>query len=722
MSLKEKLLFIQVNLKAPKNLYNSFGNYNYRNAEGILNAVKPYLDDNKVSLTLSDCMECIGDRIYVKATATLHGFKKGVSALGGITVNGMKTITAGITAGVTAAAGGIAAIGTAAVSAYADYEQLVGGVETLFGAGGQSVWDYADSVGKSVNEVREEYGKLMIAQNEVMDNASKAYKTAGLSANEYMETVSGFAASLKQSTSSELEAAQIADQAVIDMADNANKMGTSMESIQNAYQGFAKQNYTMLDNLKLGYGGTKSEMERLLADATALSGVEYDLDSLSDVYSAIHVIQDELGITGTTAKEASTTIQGSVGAMKASWQNLLIGVADDNQNFDQLVEDFVNSVGTVAENILPRVEIALDGVGNLVEELVPIIIDRIPELANDVLPDLIQSGVNMISSIVTGLNENLPELLSGGAEILNTLSEGILSLLPMLGEAAYNIITTLISGITDNADSVFSSGSEILLNLVNGIAEKLPDLLSSGVDAVISLAMAITEPGTLTNIITAGINLLVSLVDGILNALPKLLEAAPIIIARLVSALISNAPQLLKAAVHILVKLAEFMISNTAKLLAAVPKLFTSLVNNFKEMDWGSIGKNIIDGIWSGIQAGWDWLTGNVKNLATNLFNAAKDALGIHSPSRKFKYLGEMCVAGFDDGIQDLMSTDGITKNINASISTGSAGISGNGTSTGLGSFNQTINVNQQISTPDELARAVRVESKQGLMRGAYGY
>ena len=635
----------------------------------------------------------------------------------------MKTITAGITAGVTAAAGGIAAIGTAAVSAYADYEQLVGGVETLFGAGGQSVWDYADSVGKSVNEVREEYGKLMIAQNEVMDNASKAYKTAGLSANEYMETVSGFAASLKQSTSSELEAAQIADQAVIDMADNANKMGTSMESIQNAYQGFAKQNYTMLDNLKLGYGGTKSEMERLLADATALSGVEYDLDSLSDVYSAIHVIQDELGITGTTAKEASTTIQGSVGAMKASWQNLLVGVADDNQNFDQLVEDFVDSVGTVAENILPRVETALDGVGTLVEELVPIIIDRIPKLANDVLPDLIQFGVNMIASIVTGLNENLPELLSGGEEILDTLSEGILSLLPTLGEAAYNIITTLISGITDNADSVFSSGSEILLNLVNGIAEKLPDLLSSGVDAVISLAMAITEPGTLTNIITAGINLLVSLVDGILNALPKLLEAAPIIIERLVSALILNAPQLLKAAVHILIKLAEFMITNTAKLLAAVPKLFTSLVNSFKEMDWGSIGKNIIDGIWSGIQAGWDWLTGNVKNLATNLFNAAKDALGIHSPSRKFKYLGEMCVAGFDDGIQDLMSTDGITKNINASISTVSAGMSGGkGVGIGLGNFNQTINVNQQISTPDELARAVRVESKQGLMRGAYGY
>lgn len=563
----------------------------------------------------------------------------------------------------------------------------------------------------------------MIAQNEVMDNASKAYKTAGLSANEYMDTVSSFAASLKQSTSSELEAAQVADQAVIDMADNANKMGTSMESIQNAYQGFAKQNYTMLDNLKLGYGGTKSEMERLLADATKLSGVEYDLDSLSDVYSAIHVIQDELGITGTTAKEASTTIQGSVGAMKSAWENLLVGVADDNQNFDQLVNDFVDSVGTVAENILPRIEIALDGVGSLVEELVPVILDRIPELANDVLPDLLQSGVNMITSIVTGLNDNLPALLSSGSEILVILISGILSLLPTLGEAAYNIITTLLSGITDNADSVLNSGSEILLNLINGIAGKLPDLLSAGVDAIISLAMAITEPGTLTNIITAGINLLIALVDGIFNALPKLLSAAPVIIARLVSALISNVPQLLKAAVHILVKLAEYMILNTAKLLSAVPKLFNSLVSNFKEMDWGSIGKNIIDGIWNGIQAGWDWLTGNVRNLATNLFNAAKDALGIHSPSRKFKYLGEMCVAGFDDGIQDLMSTDGITKNINASLSTVSAGmVSSSRSESGFGNFNQTINVNQQIATPDELARAVRVESKQGLMRGAYGY
>ena len=267
-----------------------------------------------------------------------------------------------------------------------------------------------------MSEVREEYGNLMTAQNEVMKNASEAYETAGLSANEYMDTVSGFAASLKQSTSNELEAAQAANQAVIDMADNANKMGTSMGSIQNAYQGFAKQNYTMLDNLKLGYGGTKEEMQRLLEDATKLSGVQYDISSLKDVYEAIHVIQDELGITGTTAKEASTTIQGSVNAMKSAWQNLLVGVADDTQDFDGLVDDFVETVGTVAENVLPRVEIALNGVGNLVEELVPVILERVPEIANDILPDLMQSGMDMITSIITGLQENLPALLSGGSE------------------------------------------------------------------------------------------------------------------------------------------------------------------------------------------------------------------------------------------------------------------------------------------------------------------
>ena len=577
-----------------------------------------------------------------------------------------------------------------------------------------------------MSEVREEYGNLMTAQNEVMKNASEAYETAGLSANEYMDTVSGFAASLKQSTSNELEAAQAANQAVIDMADNANKMGTSMESIQNAYQGFAKQNYTMLDNLKLGYGGTKEEMQRLLEDATKLSGVQYDISSLKDVYEAIHVIQDELGITGTTAKEASTTIQGSVNAMKSAWQNLLVGVADDTQDFDGLVDDFVETVGTVAENVLPRVEIALNGVGNLVEELVPVILERVPEIANDILPDLMQSGMDMITSIITGLQENLPALLSGGSEILTILISGIVSMLPTLGDTAYDVIMTILSGITDNANSVFNGGSDILLNLIDGISDKLPDLMDAGVNALLSLVMALTRPDTLSNIINAGIKVLLALIEGIVKCIPKLLEAAPVIIKNLVAAIIKSTPQLVEAAIEILGQLAKFMLVNFALLASAVPKLFSNLVNCFKEMDWGNIGKNIVDGIWNGISAGWSWLTDSVKNLAGNLFNAAKNALGIHSPSTKFKYLGEMCVAGFDEGIEDLMNADGMTQNVKASLSTVQAGLNGGAVNRQVsesGNFNQTININQPIAGPDELARAVRVESKYGLMKGvAYGY
>ena len=256
---------------------------------------------------------------------------KGLGAtLGNVAGTSLKAFTAGVGA----AAAGVTALGVSAVKSFADYEQLVGGIETLFGTGGASIKEYADSVGKSIGDVKQEYNMLMAAQNTALRYAGDAYKTAGMSANAYMETVTSFAASLKQSTKNELEAATAANQAVIDMSDNANKMGTNMEMIQNAYQGFAKQNYTMLDNLKLGYGGTKEEMKRLLEDAEKLTGVKYDMDNLSDVYAAIHAIQTELGITGTTAKEASTTISGSLNMTKAAWSNLLTGIADSNQNFD----------------------------------------------------------------------------------------------------------------------------------------------------------------------------------------------------------------------------------------------------------------------------------------------------------------------------------------------------------------------------------------------------
>lgn len=668
--------------------------------------------------------EEMGDSHKKESEKAANSWKTAFSIMEKTASAGVKVFVTGAKVaamGIGAASTGVAALGTAAVKSYADYEQLVGGIETLFGAGGDSVQEYADKVGKSVSAVQDEYNALMEAQSLALDNANKAYKTAGLSANEYMETVTGFAASLKQSTANEVEAAEAANQAVIDMSDNANKMGTSMELIQNAYQGFAKQNYTMLDNLKLGYGGTKEEMQRLLVDAEKLTGIKYDISNLSDVYSAIHVIQTELGITGTTAKEASTTITGSLNSMKAASANLVVGIADDTQDFDALVNNFVESAVTAADNLLPRIETTLGGMGELVEKLLPVIMERVPAIISDILPDLVKSGTDMILSIAKGLKENLPQLMESGGEILSILVGGIVEMLPTLGSIAYDIVMNLLSGITDNADSVLNGGSELLVQLTQGLRDMIPDLLSAGVEAVLSLAMALTEPDTLSNIIDAGIDLFMALLDGLLDTIPRVLEAAPTLMGRLVATLIANVPKLTAASIEILAKLAAYLIANTFRLLTAVPKLFLSLVNSFKSQDWGNIGKNILDGIYNGITEGWNYLVEQVRNLASNLFKAAKEALGINSPSRKFKYLAEMCVAGFEEGAEDLMNPDTMTRNINASMSTVQANMNGartGGSTSGFGGFQQIVNVNQPISTPDELARVMRVESRYGLMRG----
>lgn len=441
----------------------------------------------------------------------------GVKALGGTLTHAAAGGLKIFTAGVGAAATGLSTLGVAAVKNYANYEQLVGGVETLFGAGGQSISEYAGTVGKSVNEVTEEYGNLMTAQNEVMKDAAEAYRTAGLSANDYMETVTGFAASLKQSTSSELEAAKSANQAVIDMADNANKMGTSMDAIQNAYQGFAKQNYTMLDNLKLGYGGTKEEMQRLLEDATKLSGVEYDISSLKDVYEAIHVIQTELGVTGTTAKEASTTISGSLNAMKASWENLVTGMADDDADFDALVQSFVETATTAAENLLPRIEIAIGGIGDLIDELLPVVMDKVPQIIEDVLPDLVDAGVKMTESIVQGVVNNAPQLISYATELIVQFAQGLSDSTPEIIETAGQVLSSLKDGIVQAAPELISAAAELITTLAQGIIDNLPELM----DAAHEIADAILDGiGDLCPAIEPVTDAIQTLIDNLDKAMP----------------------------------------------------------------------------------------------------------------------------------------------------------------------------------------------------------
>ena len=313
------------------------------------------------------------DETSDKAEGTKGKFSNAFGKMGTAALKFGKVVATGMVAG----AGAVAAITKQAVEAYADYEQLVGGVETLFGKSADIVLNYANN----------------------------AYKTAGMSANEYMETVTGFSASLLQSLDNDTEkAAKKADVAITDMSDNANKMGSSMESIQNAYQGFAKQNYTMLDNLKLGYGGTKEEMQRLLNDAGKLSGQKFDLSSYADIVDAIHIVQTEMGITGTTAKEAATTIQGSISSFKASWQNLLVGMSDDSQNFDTLLTNVIDNGITVINNVLPKVKIVFDKIPDLISGILP----KIPELVKELLPSLLEAA----KQLLTGLVNALPELIN----------------------------------------------------------------------------------------------------------------------------------------------------------------------------------------------------------------------------------------------------------------------------------------------------------------------
>lgn len=409
-----------------------------------------------------------------------------VETLSGKFKNGLAAAAKVGAAAVSAAATGIAVLTKKALNNYAEYEQLVGGVDTLF----------KDSSAK------------------VQEYAANAYKTAGLSANEYMDTVTSFSASLLQSLGGDTKAAaDMANVAITDMSDNANKMGTDMASIQNAYQGFAKQNYTMLDNLKLGYGGTKEEMERLLENATKLSGVEYDISSYADIVDAIHVIQGEMEISGrtaeeaaaiyertgrqvseqlgTTAKEASTTIQGSVSSMKAAWSNLLTGIADDNADFKTLIEQFVDSLVTVGENIIPRINIIIQGLTQLITEASQTIIPMAVQILLENLPSIVAAGMDLIIALVSGildnidmlidcvlemvdvivdkLIDNLPKLIDGGIRLIAALANGLIRAIPNLVSKIPQIISSIVKGLVSGIPAIFDVGKNIVEGLWNGI-------------------------------------------------------------------------------------------------------------------------------------------------------------------------------------------------------------------------------------------------------------
>lgn len=599
-----------------------------------------------------------------------------------------------------AAAAGAVAIGKAVVSAYAEYEQLVGGVDTLF----------KDASGK------------------VQQYAANAFQTAGMSGNEYMNLVTSFSASLINSLGGDTNlAADVANQAITDMADNANKMGTDLGTIQNAYQGFAKQNYDMLDNLKLGYGGTKTEMERLLADAGKLAGTTFDINSFADVTEAIHVIQTEMGITGTTAKEAAETISGSWASTKAAMQNLFAGLGNENADIGKLVNDVTKNFSNVVKNVTPIVENLasalpealgqaipaisglmppiLEAVAGIFDEVLSSIIGLLPELApvavdavlmiaqtlvenvpviadaaiqlvntlitsvGQMLPTLIPEFVNAIVSVATSLIDNIPMLVEAGMQLLSGLAEGIMTALPQLIEQLPLIIDGIIAALTESLPLILEQGATIIMNLVQGIVDTVPLLLEQLPVIIESLITFFTENMPL--ILEQGIQILTNLAMGIVQAIPALLEQLPAIITSIADTLVANMPMILETGMQLLLQLASGIIQAIPQLVAQLPQIISAIVSGIGALMSGiiNIGKSIVEGIWSGISSMIGWITDKVTGFFSGIVNGVKGLLGINSPSKVFSdQVGTNMALGVGEGFEKTMG--GVRKDIEGAIPT----------------------------------------------------
>lgn len=491
--------------------------------------------------------------------------------------------------GATAAATAIGTITKFVIQHYAEYEQLAGGVETLFGAQGLSLKKYAQSIGQTVEQARGKYDQLIQAQTEVMNNAKVAYKTAGMSANDYMNTITSFAAALKQSTANETEAAKVANQTVIDMADNANKMGTNMEDIQNAYQGFSKQNYTMLDNLKLGYSGTKTEMERLLQDAEKLTGIHYDINNLSDVYNAIHEIQKNLGITGTTAKEAMKTIDGAMKMTKASWDNLLTGLADPKQAVGPLISEFAKSLGILAKNVTPKIKEVFNALPNALIQITPQLMNMIIDLA----PSLILAAINLVA--------------------------GLIGALPGIISPIFSQLSSLI-------------GSGMIDKIGQSISSNMPTLISKGLDMLLQFSQAVLT--YLPVLVGMGMKLIFYLVQGLMSALPTLISKVPTIIANLADAFSNSAQTIFAWGVKIIAEIIKGLVMSIPSLIANIPKIIYAIFAVWNAINWWNLGKGLINGIKNGITSMGGSLTSTAKNLfeslknnVSNIFNNIKKVI-----------------------------------------------------------------------------------------------
>lgn len=553
----------------------------------------------------------------------------------------------------------------------ADLEQSIGGIETLFGTGGRSLEEYAKSVGQSVEDVKDKYAALEQSEQTMLANAQQAWKTTGMSANDYMQNVTGFSASLLQGLGGDTaKAAEYADRAMVDMSDNANKMGSSMESITNAYQGFAKQNYTMLDNLKLGYGGTKEEMARLIEDASKMTdiqeklGVTVDASSMSfdNIINAISVMQSSLDIAGTTEKEAASTISGSMNAIKAAWENLQADMTMGNDLQDD-ISALSESVLTAANNLLPAISNLLSAIPpvliQLIQEIAPPLIqatlETIASLANTLaqsLPTLIDAGLSALFSIVDALIANIGVIISAGLQLVLGLATGLLQAIPQLISQVpviiESVLTTLLSLIPQVIEAgllVFSSLAENLPGIISNLTSIIPRLIDSIISTIIQLLPLIVE---------TGVKLLSSLVSNLPLIIKSIVSAVPLIINSLNQAFGDLMPVLVQVGWDLFNSLLKMLPQVLLSVFESGYEIVDGLISVFTECypKLFEIGKNMLDGIWQGIKNGWNGLVEAVKELAGELLSGIKETLGIHSPSRVFRdEVGKMLDLGLAEGI-----------------------------------------------------------------------
>ena len=584
-------------------------------------------------------------KAYVQIIPSAKGIKGSITnALKGESVSAGQT--SGVTVGnglvssltKTLAAAGIGAAITKAISSSlsegAALQQSIGGIETLYKENADAMIKYA----------------------------KEAYKTAGLSANEYMETVTGFSASLLQSLGGDTKkAGDVANQAVIDMSDNANKMGTSMESIQNAYQGFAKQNYTMLDNLKLGYGGTKSEMERLLQDAEKLTGIHYDIDNFSDVVNAIHAIQDNLDITGTTAKEAASTFTGSFNSMKSAAKNLL-GEMSLGGDISDEVNALAETIGTfLTDNFIPMVGNIFNSIPDLVTQAIPYIKEGAEQLLTNFIEsvgsfdgDLLTKGTEIVQNILDGISQKIEdsEIFDKAAEVISNFATGLIDNLPDIITASGDIVVSITDFITEHLPDFFDAGTEILNNIADALDD--PENIQKTVDAMSEVLDKLVQ--TIENngpeMVTSGGHLIVALANGVMNLRQAAWTAAAMVVKGILEKFVGAVGKAMTAGGQIVSKLATGIANGAWQAINAIKSLVQKIINAITGTDWWSIGSSIIEGITSGVGSG-DGLFSKLRNIASGALSAAKGALAINSPSKVFRdQVGKAIPEGIAVGVE----------------------------------------------------------------------